>query len=454
MIRRVLIANRGEIAVRVVRACRDLGIECVQAYSEADSGSLSVKLADAAVCIGNAPARESYLNLAAIVGAAILSGCDAVHPGYGFLSENAAFADHCGRNGLVFVGPSPGVINRMGDKAVARALAKDLGVPTVPGSDGAVAHVAEARTVADRIGYPVLLKAASGGGGKGMRIVGDPGAFDDAFVAAQSEAEGSFGDSRLYIERYLTDIRHVEVQVLGDGERVIHLGERDCTIQRRHQKLVEETPSPALDAGTRSRLTGAAVHLAEAVGYASAGTVEFVLDNRTRDFYFIEMNTRLQVEHPVTEMVTGIDLVAEQIRIASGERLAIRQEDVAPAGHAIECRINAESADRGFLPQPGTISGLHWPAGAWVRVDSHVSAGSVISPYYDSLMAKVIAWGATRNAAIARMRRALGECAIEGIETNLALHSRILDDLRFRRGEFNTGFIQTMHDSDGRDTAS
>jgi acetyl-CoA carboxylase biotin carboxylase subunit len=444
MIRRVLIANRGEVAVRVIRACRDLGLETVQAYSDADAKSLAVQLADASVNIGASPARESYLNPMAVIGAAILSDCDAIHPGYGFLSENAAFARQCRRNGLTFIGPTPEVIEQMGDKAVARSLAKKAGVPTVPGSEGAIADVAEARALADAMGYPVLLKAAAGGGGKGMRVVEASAAFEAAFLAAQSEAHAAFGDSRIYIERFLTDIRHVEVQLIGDGVDAIHVGERDCSIQRRHQKLVEETPSPAVDAALREALTDAALRLARAVGYTSLGTVEFVLDNPTREFYFIEMNTRLQVEHPVTEMVTGIDLVAEQIRVASGERLSLRQEDVAPRGHALECRINAENAERGFLPQPGTISALRLPAGPWVRVDTHAFAGCEVPPYYDSLVAKLVTWGATREDAIERMRRALAECRIEGVATNVSFHARVMDDPRFLQGSFSTAFIDTM----------
>ena len=450
MIRRMLIANRGEVAVRINRSCRDLGIETVQAYSDADADSLPVKLADAGVNIGPSPARESYLNPAAVIGAAILSDCDAIHPGYGFLSENAAFAKQCERNGVVFVGPAPGVIEQMGDKVLARAIAREIGVSTVPGSDGAVEHIAEARTVADSIGYPVLLKAAAGGGGKGMRIVESAAALEQSFIAAQSEAQTSFADSRIYIERFFTDIRHVEVQVLGDGRDLIHLGERDCTIQRRHQKLVEETPSPALDDRLRRQMIAAALSLARAVRYTSLGTVEFVLDNRSRKFYFIEMNTRLQVEHPVTEMVTGIDLVSEQIRVASGKGLSVRQQDVLSRGHAIECRINAENVSRGFLPQPGTITQFLIPDEPWLRVDTHAVPGSEISPYYDSLIAKVISHGTSRDQAIARMRRALTELQIEGVATNVSFHLRVMDDERFQSGSFNTAFIEKMGTGEDR----
>jgi acetyl-CoA carboxylase biotin carboxylase subunit len=406
------------------------------------------------VNVGKAPARESYLNPMAIIGAAILSDCDAIHPGYGFLSENADFAELCARHGLIFIGPAPESIRQMGDKAVARSLARDAGVPTVPGSEGAIADVGEARSLADAMGYPVLLKAAAGGGGKGMRVVESSLSFEESFLAAQSEAQAAFADARIYLERYLTDIRHVEVQVLGDGESVIHLGERDCTIQRRHQKLVEETPSPALDARTREALTAAAVRLAQAVKYRSVGTIEFVLDNATRRFYFIEMNTRLQVEHPVTELVTGIDLVVHQLRVAGGERLSLAQQDVAPRGHAIECRINAENAERGFLPQPGTLTALRLPGGPWVRVDTHAFPGCVVPPYYDSLVAKLVTWGASRDEAIGRMRRALAECHIEGVATNIAFHSRVMDDVSFRQGAFNTAFIDTMPAQHERKLAS
>jgi acetyl-CoA carboxylase biotin carboxylase subunit len=413
-------------------------------YSDADADSLPVRLADQAIGIGRASARESYLNQAALISAAIFGDCDAIHPGHGFLAENAAFAELCRRKGFVFVGPQPEAIRLMGDKAAARALAVEAGVPVVPGSDGSVQDLDEARAVAARIGYPVLVKASGGGGGRGIRVVSGPENLRSELAAAQSEAGAAFSDPRVYLERYLTDIRHVEVQLVGDGSNVIHIGERDCTIQRRHQKLLEETPSPALDARIRQALTKAAVRLAQRVAYASLGTAEFILDNCTREFHFIEMNTRLQVEHPVTEMTSGIDLVELQLRLAGGEALVLLQQDVRPQGWAIECRINAESVERGFLPQPGTITNIHLPAGPGIRVDTHVSPGSVISPYYDSLIAKVIAYGRTRAEAIARMRGALGEFSIEGIESNVDLHRRILADVRFDAGIFNTGFIDTL----------
>jgi acetyl-CoA carboxylase biotin carboxylase subunit len=443
-IKRVLVANRGEIAVRIIRACRDLGIETVQVYSEPDAQSLAVKLADVAIGIGPASARESYLNQPALISAAILAGCDAIHPGYGFLAENPTFAELCRRKGFMFIGPQPEVIRMMGDKAEALAIARRTGVPTIPGSDGLVADSAQARAVAGAIGYPMLLKASGGGGGKGMRIVADPASLEREFTAAQSEARSAFGDPRLYIERYLTDIRHVEVQIVGDGRDVVHLGERDCTIQRRHQKLIEETPSPALDPRLRGAMTGAAVRLTRDAGYTSVGTVEFVLDNRTREFFFIEMNTRLQVEHPVTELVSGIDLVEEQIRIAAGAPLSFSQGDVSLSGCAIECRINAESAARGFAPQPGTITGLRMPAGPWVRVDTHAVAGCTIPPFYDSLIAKLIVYGSSRAETIARMQRALDEIEITGIETNVDLHRRIMASPRFQAGAFSTRFLDEL----------
>jgi acetyl-CoA carboxylase, biotin carboxylase subunit len=448
MIRRVLIANRGEIAVRIIRACRRLGIETVQVYSEADAESLPVRLADRTIGIGRSPARESYLNPAALISAAIFGDCDAIHPGYGFLSESAAFAELCTRRGFVFIGPKPDIIQRMGDKAAARELARAASVPIVPGSEGAVSDPEDAQSIARAIGYPVLLKAAGGGGGRGMRVVERPQHLASELAAARTEAGAAFGDSRVYIERYLPDIRHVEVQVVGDGASVIHVGERDCTIQRRHQKLVEETPSPALDSRLRDELTNTAVRLATCVGYTSLGTVEFILDARTGAFYFIEMNTRLQVEHPVTEMASGIDLVQLQIRLAAGEQLALDQEDVSLSGCAIECRINAERPDRGFMPQPGTITGVRLPEGSHIRIDTHVVPGAVISPYYDSLVAKVVVRGKTRHEAIVQMRHALNELSIEGVETNVDLHRAILADPRFVAGAFNTGFLDVLLETD------
>ena len=444
MIRRLLVANRGEIAARIIRTCRELDIETVAVYSDADRDALAVHIADRAVGIGEAPATKSYLNAQALVAAAMFTDCDAVHPGYGFLSENADFADLCGRKGLLFVGPRPEHIRLMGDKAAARRMARGAGVPVVPGSDGPVASVSEAQRIAEDIGYPILIKAVAGGGGKGMRVIASREELGAALQTARAEALAAFGEASVYVERYLPDIRHIEVQVLGDGNAFVHVGERDCTIQRRHQKLVEETPSPALDASQRAQVLRAAVQLVERVGYVNAGTVEFVLDNETGEFFFIEMNTRLQVEHPVTEMTTGLDLVAHQLQIAAGERLALGQRDIEFSGHAIECRINAEDPSRDFVPQPGTIASVQLPSDADTRIDTHVRAGSSVTPYYDSLIAKLIVRAPTRAQAIARMERALGELHIQGIVTNIDLQRAIMRDPRFAVGCFNTRFLETM----------
>ena len=439
MIRRLLIANRGEIAVRIERTCRALGIQTVAVYSDADRDSRVVAAADRAVGIGPAPAAQSYLNGNALVAAALFTDCDAVHPGYGFLSENAAFAAQCTRKGLTFVGPSPEHIRLMGDKAAARRIAREAGVPVIPGSDGALASIEDAQRIASDIGYPLLIKAAAGGGGKGMRVVEGAAELEGAVLAARAEALAAFGNADVYLERYLSDVRHVEVQVLGDGRAVIDLGERDCTIQRRHQKLIEEAPSPALSAQQRAQLLESGARLARHVGYVNAGTVEFVLDNRSGECFFIEMNTRLQVEHPVTEMTTGVDLVAQQLAIAAGEKLA--PGAAPPRGHAIECRINAEDPRRGFLPQPGTITRFALPAGDSTRVDTHAVAGTTVTPFYDSLLAKVVVHGDTRAQAIECMRGALDAFRIEGITTNLALQRSIMDDARFVRGAFGTRFL-------------
>lgn len=443
-IRSVLIANRGEIALRVVRACRELGIESVVAHSEADAGSLPVRLADRAVCIGAASATKSYLAKERLVGAAAAFGIDAIHPGYGFLAENAGFAELCEQQGITFIGPSAEVIRMMGDKIEARNVAREAGVPTIPGSEGAVADLGAARTVADSVGYPILVKAAAGGGGRGMRVIASAGELERGLGEAMSEAEAAFGDPSVYIEKFLTDIRHLEVQVLGDGSGVIHLGERDCSVQRRNQKLVEEAPCVSIDAQTREALGKAAVDLCRRVGYRSAGTVEFVYDNATGAFYFIEMNTRIQVEHPVTEMITGVDLVKEQIAIAGGASLRLRQEDVRFTGHAIECRINAEDPERNFLPSPGRVSDYRPAGGPGIRIDSHLERGHVIPPFYDSLIAKLIAWGSDRGEAIARMRRALDEMHIEGVRTTVSLHRMILDSERFRSGALNTRLLSDL----------
>lgn len=443
-LRRVLVANRGEIALRVIRACRELGLWSIAVYSEADGDSLPVRLADEAVCIGHAPSAQSYLEPRAVVGAAVAFRADAIHPGYGFLSEKAAFAELCEKQGIVFVGPSAKVIAQMGDKIAARRLAMAAGVPTTPGSEGAVADRQQALEIAGGIGFPVLLKAAAGGGGRGMRIVERAADLERLLGEAMGEAAVAFGDSSIYIERYLTDVRHIEIQVLGDGERVVHLGERDCSSQRRNQKLVEEAPSPALDETLRRRIGDSAVALCRKVGYKSAGTVEFILDQVSCKFYFMEMNTRIQVEHPVTEMITGIDLVKWQLRIAAGESLSLRQEDIRARGHAIECRINAEDHERGFAPSPGRVTDYAPPGGPGVRVDSHMESGCEVPPYYDSLLAKVICLGEDRREAVARMQRALGEMRLEGVKTTIAFQRELLAHPEFLAGRVNTRFVHDV----------
>jgi acetyl-CoA carboxylase biotin carboxylase subunit len=441
-IRKVLIANRGEIAVRIIRACRELGLAPVQIYSEADRNSLAVRLAEESTCIGPAHSSRSYLNAEAIVAAARMHRADAIHPGYGFLAENAAFAELCERNDIVFIGPGPEAIAAMGDKAMARRKAVAAGVPVTPGSEGAVASADQAAAVAQRIGYPVLLKAVAGGGGRGMRVVATASRLAEQFGQASHEAKAAFGNGSLYVEKFLTRVRHIEIQVLSDGHNVLHLGERDCSVQRRNQKLVEESPSPVLDQAVRERIGEAAVRLCRHVGYRSAGTVECILDGESGDFYFIEMNTRVQVEHPVTEMVTGIDIVKEQLRLARGAPLSLRQSEIRLEGHAIECRINAEDPERAFQPSPGRIHALHLPGGPGIRMDTHAFAGYEIPPYYDSLIAKVIAWGRSREESLARMRRALAEMQVEGVRTTIGFHRRLLDDERFRRGDMHTKFIE------------
>ena len=443
-LRRVLVANRGEIAVRIIRACRELGLESLQVYSEADRDSLAVRLADRAVCIGPARSAQSYLNAEFIVSAALVNGADAIHPGYGFLSENPHFAALCEKEGVRFIGPSSRVISLMGDKAMARRMAEEAGVPTTPGSRGTVADAAQALEVARELGYPVLLKAAAGGGGRGMRVVNAEAELAARFLDASREAKAAFGDGSIYVEKFLTEIRHIEIQVLSDGDKVLHLGERDCSVQRRNQKLLEESPSPVLDAGLRERIGEAAVRLCRHVGYTSAGTIECILDRRSGDFYFMEMNTRVQVEHPVSESVTGIDIVKEQIRIAQGLPLSIEQSDIRWSGHAIECRINAEDPAQGFAPNPGLISELHLPGGPGIRVDTHIYPGYRVPPYYDSLLAKVIAWGATREEAVARMQRAISEMRIGGLKTTLSFHHDLLRNPSFRAGEVHTRFVEDV----------
>jgi acetyl-CoA carboxylase biotin carboxylase subunit len=439
--RKILIANRGEIALRVILACKELGIKTVAVHSTADTDALHVKFADEDVCIGPPPSRDSYLNISAMLSAAEITGAEAVHPGYGFLSENAHFAEVCREVGLTFIGPSPDVIRRMGDKAEAIRTVRASGVPTIPGSGGVLEGDDHAREVADRIGYPVLIKASAGGGGRGMRVVTDPDDLLRLVEAARHESQAAFGVADVYMEKYIVQPRHVEVQILGDTHgNLIHLFERECSIQRRHQKLLEESPSTALDVDLRARMTAAALAAAGSVKYVNAGTIEFLLDV-TGDFYFIEMNTRIQVEHPVTEMVTGIDLIKEQIRVAAGEPISFSQDDLKIQGHAIECRINAEDPDT-FAPSPGKIRTFHVPGGPGIRVDTACYAEAFIPPYYDSMIAKVIAHGNTRGEAILRMRRALESFVVEGIRTNVRLQQRILTDEDFVRGRLSTRFME------------
>ena len=443
-IRRLLIANRGEIALRIQRACRELGIQVVQVYSEADRDSLAVQLADHAICIGPARATQSYLRGERVLEAAQAMRADAIHPGYGFLSENAAFAALCEREGMTFVGPRAEVISAMGDKARARATARECGVPVTPGSLGTEASAADALKVAARIGYPVILKAVAGGGGRGMRVVEHADALESAFDNAALEARTAFGDATLYIERYLSEIRHIEIQVLSDGHTVLNLGERDCSSQRRNQKLIEEGPAPKLPPTLRTAMGEAALRLCRHVGYTSAGTVECIVDPAAESFYFMEMNTRIQVEHPVTECLTGVDIVKQQIRIAAGERLALQQGDVQVQGHAIECRINAEDPQRDFAPCPGTVTGLRFPGGPGVRVDSHLFEGYRVPPDYDSLLAKLVSFGRDRDEALVRMQRALSELRIEGVQTTAAFLAQLLGSDTFRRGAVHTRFVESF----------
>jgi acetyl-CoA carboxylase biotin carboxylase subunit len=440
MFKKILIANRGEIALRVIQACRELGIPTVAVYSTADRDSLHVTYADEEVCIGPPKSADSYLNVSALVSAAEITGADAVHPGYGFLAENAHFAEVLKECRLAWIGPRPETIRLMGDKARARQAAQEAGVPVLPGSRDALASAEEARRLAGEVGYPIILKAAAGGGGRGMRIVHAEKDLETQFETASSEAEKAFSDGSIYLEKYLVEPRHIEFQVFGDREgHVIHLGERECSIQRRHQKLIEESPSTALTPELRERMGDAAVRLCRSVGYENAGTIEFLLDH-DGSFYFMEMNTRIQVEHPVTEMVTGVDLVKWQIRVAAGERLAV-PNGLKPRGHAIECRINAEDPET-FAPSPGKLTTFHLPGGPGVRVDTHGYESYVIPPYYDSLVAKLIVHGGSREEAMARMARALDFFVVEGIKTSIPLHRRILQDSRFRAGELSTRFME------------
>ena len=439
---KLLIANRGEIALRILRSCRELGIATVAVYSTVDRNALHVQLADEAVCVGEAPSAKSYLNVPNILAAATSRGADAIHPGYGFLAENADFAEKCHDHGLIFVGPSPASILAMGDKSTAKTTMQRVGVPTIPGSEGLLASPAEAAALAGQMGYPVMIKATAGGGGRGMRLVPGPDQLESLFKAAQGEAEAAFGNPGLYMEKFIDKPRHVEVRVLADRHgNVVHLGERDCSIQRRHQKLLEEAPSPGLDPEIRRRMGEAAVAAARSIGYEGAGTVEFLVD-RHGGFYFMEMNTRIQVEHPVTEMVTGIDLIAEQLHIAGGEPISFSQDELRLTGHAIECRINAEDPRHNFRPAPGKITGWLPPGGPGVRVDSHVYTGYEIPPFYDSLIGKLIVWGVDRDHALRRLRRALSECAITGIPTTIEFHLELLDRPEFIRGDVHTKFVE------------
>jgi len=441
MFGKVLVANRGEIAIRVIRACRELGVRTVAVYSEADAECLHVRYADEAICIGPPPAAQSYLVMPALIQAALATGAEAVHPGYGFLAERAEFSRLCREHGLVFIGPSPEAIDLMGDKAAARATMAAAGVPVTPGSDGTVDDAAAAEEVARRVGLPVMVKAAAGGGGKGIRIVRDLADLPAAVRQAQAEAQAAFGSGAVYVEKYLEAPRHIEVQVLADGEgHAVHLGERDCSIQRRHQKLVEEAPSPAVGPELRRRMGEAAVAAAVACGYKGAGTVEFLLD-RDGSFYFMEMNTRVQVEHCVTEMVTGVDIVKTGIRVAAGEGLPLRQDDVVMEGHAIEFRINAEDPDEGFMPSPGVVTRWLPPGGPWVRLDSHVYQGYLVPPYYDSLLAKLVVWGRDREECLARSRWALDQFLVEGVKTVIPFHRRVLEHPMFIAGDVSTHFI-------------
>lgn len=441
MIKKILIANRGEIAVRIIRACREMGIQTVAVYSEADREALHAKLADKAICIGEAPASESYLSMERIISAAVVSGADALHPGVGFLSENSKFAELCEQCGIIFIGPKAEVMEKLGNKQEARKTMMAAGVPVIPGTEEALEDGDTALDAANKIGYPVMIKAALGGGGKGIREVHNAADFAECFQTAQKEALSAFGDKRMYIERLIQNPRHIEFQILADKYgNVVHLGERDCSIQRNHQKLIEEAPSIALDEKLREKMGKAAVAAAKASGYENAGTIEFLLDKENR-FYFMEMNTRIQVEHPVTEWVTGVDLIKAQIRVAAGEKLAFSQKDIHITGHAIECRINAENPEKGFRPSPGTIRDLYLPGGKGIRIDTAVYSGYTIPVYYDSMIAKLIVWGKGRKEAIRKMQSALGEVIIEGVDTNVDYQYEILHHPDYLEGNVDVEFI-------------
>ncbi len=454
MFSKILIANRGEIAVRIVRACRELGVTSVVVFSKADRDSLAVKIADEAICIGESPSSQSYLNIPALISAAEIADVEAIHPGYGFLAENAHFAEICESCQIKFIGPKPESIRLAGDKSTARSEAEKVGVPIIPGSKGIIKNQEEALKLAKKFGYPVAIKATAGGGGKGIKVAHNDGKLINAFLTAQAEAEAAFGNRDVYMEKYIKEPRHIEIQILADGHgSVVHLGERDCSVQRRHQKLIEESPAPGFSAKLRKRMGDCALKVAKALKYENAGTIEFLLDAE-ENFYFMEMNTRLQVEHPVTELVTGIDIVKEQIRIAAGEKLGITQDKLEFRGHAIECRINAEDPDNNFMPSPGKIDTWIIPGGPRFRVDTHGYQGSVIPPYYDSMIAKFIAYGKDRNDAIQIMLRALKETTISPIKTTISLHEKILNRPRFRQGAVNTTFIDTHMSQEVHDPAA
>ncbi len=442
MFNKILIANRGEIALRVIRTCKELGIRTVAIYSEADKEALHVTFADEAVCIGPAPSKESYLKIPLIISAAHITGADAIHPGYGFLAENANFSEICAESNIKFIGPSPQMINAMGDKSFAKDTMKKNGVPVIPGSDGVVTELNDGKKIAAEVGYPVIIKASAGGGGKGMRVVWEEKDFDKSFQTAGSEAELAFGNPAVYIEKFIENPRHVEIQIIGDQHgNVYHYGERDCSVQRRHQKLIEESPSPAIDQELREKMGETAILGARSVNYEGAGTIEFLLD-KYRNFYFMEMNTRIQVEHPVTESVYSVDLIRQQILVAAGEKIETLPKK--PTGHSIEFRINAEDPEAGFRPSPGKIESLHFPGGFGVRIDSHIYQGYSIPPFYDSLIAKLIVWGKNRQHALARGRRALEEFTVEGIKTTIPFHLKVLEDERFLSGNFDTGFLENF----------
>lgn len=442
MFNKILIANRGEIALRIIRTCKELGIKTVAVYSEADRDSLHVTFADEAVCIGPSLSRDSYLKIPLIISAAQITGADAIHPGYGFLAENASFSEICLESDIKFIGPSPQMISAMGDKAFAKDTMRKSGVPVIPGSNSVVKSEADGKNLAHEIGFPVIVKASAGGGGKGMRVVWEEKDFEKALQMAKSEAGSSFGNGDVYIEKFVEKPRHVEIQIMGDSQgNVYHYGERDCSVQRRHQKLIEESPSPAIDSEIRNKMGEAAVLGAKAVNYEGAGTIEFLLD-KDKNFYFMEMNTRIQVEHPVTESIYGVDLIRQQILVASGEKIETLPKK--PSGHSFEFRINAEDPENEFRPSPGTIQSLHFPGGFGVRIDSHIYQSYTIPPYYDSLIAKLIIWGKNRRHAIERAKRALEEFTVEGIKTTIPFHLKVLEDERFLSGDFDTSFLENF----------